>query len=310
MKHQEGSVNLWLDGQIMPSGEAQVPITDVAIAGSTVVFDGMRAYWNAEQEQLWLFRPDEHMRRFQDSMALSGMDCEFSRSDLIDAAVQLLRVNEWREDAYVRRLAFLFGGSTFVGVARKRKATVVIETVFVESFLGRLPELSCCVSSWTRIQDNSMPARVKCGANYQNSRLAAREAWTNGYDGAIMLTAEGKMAELTGACLFMVRDGTPITSTVTSGILESTTRATLIQLFDEVLGIKVVERDIDRTELYIAEETFLCGTGAEIRAITSIDRYPIGDEAIGPLTREMKRVYHDLVRAKEPAYAGWCFPVR
>jgi branched-chain amino acid aminotransferase len=309
MKQQEDTASLWLDGEITLSSKAQVPITTVAVAGSTSVFEGIRGYWDAGREQLWVFRLGDHMRRFQNSMALSGMDCGFSPDQLVDAAIQLLRANEAREDSYVRPLAFLTGGKFFVSVAKNRTATVLIETMPFQSGLGMHQEKSCCVSSWTRIADNVMPPRVKCAANYQNSRLAVREAWTNGYDDAIFLTREGKVAECTGSCLFVVREGVAITSPVTGGILESITRATLIRLFDEVLGTRVIERNIDRTELYIADEAFSCGTGDEITAITSIDRYPIGDGAIGPATREIERVYHDVVCARLEGYADWCSPV-
>jgi len=165
--------------------------------------------------------------------------------------------------------------------------------------------LHACVSSWARISDNVMPPRVKASSNYLNSRLAAEEAKRNGYDAALLLNSNGKVAEAPGACLMIVRDGKIITPSVTSGILESITRATLIQLCREVLHVEVIEREVDRTELYVAGEAFLCGTGAEIAPIVSVDRLPLGDGNVGSLTQRVEDLYHDLVRGIDVRYSEW-----
>ena len=162
-----------------------------------------------------------------------------------------------------------------------------------------------CVSSWTRLGDNQMPPRVKAASNYLNSRLASEEALRNGYDTALILNSNGKVAEAPGACLMIVRDGKIISPPVTSGILESITRATLIQLCREVLKLEVIEREVDRTELYVASEVFVCGTGEEITPIASVDRFELGDGSIGPITRQLESLYHDIARGIETCYPEW-----
>jgi branched-chain amino acid aminotransferase len=294
---------LWLDGKKVPWPEASVHVTTISVSASAAVFEGIRAYWNPGKEQLYVFRLAEHMRRLANSMRLVWMEPEFSAEELAAAALELLRANGLREDFYVRVLAFN-SGSGFFSKAFEQNTRVLIENVALASHLGANESVACCVSSWTRLADNVMPPRVKCGSNYANNRRALQEAKMNGYD-----NGQGKVTEATAACVFMIRDGTPITSPVTSGILESITRATLIELFRERLGRPVIERDIDRTELYIADELFCCGTGQEITAITSVDRFPVGNGEVGPLTKEIEALYNSIVRGEDPDYAEWRSPV-
>lgn len=309
MRNRQQVRYLWLDGERLNWPDATVHVTAIADSGRMTVFEGIRAYWNRAREQLYVFRIDEHMRRFANSMKLVWMEARFSPSELAEALLQLLRANNAREDSYVRPMAFYdAGGFSFVRPP-EQETRILLDSTPLESHLGASKSIGCCVSSWTRLADNVMPPRVKLGANYQNNRLAAREAQTNGYDDAIILTSQGKVSEATGACIFLIRDGTPITPTVTSGILESITRATLIRLFREQLGMDVIERDVDRTELYIADEVFCCGTGQEVTAITSIDRYPIAAGEVGPITKEIESLYNRVVRGEHPEYMDWCFPV-
>lgn len=178
------------------------------------------------------------------------------------------------------------------------------------SQLDRPTGLKCCVSSWTRIVDNILPARVKCLANYRNSALASAEAFQNGYDGAIMLNARGKVSDGPGSGLMLVRNGAVIAPTVTDDILESVTHVALLQLCREVLGIEALRREVDRTELYSADEVFYCGTGLEVDPISSIDGYTIGDGGIGPITQRLRRLYHDVVRGIDSRYEDWRTVVR
>jgi branched-chain amino acid aminotransferase len=272
------------------------------------VFEGLRGYWNREHEQLFVFRSDEHMRRLDNSMKLVWMDRKFSPAELASAAMDLLKTNEARENYYIRAMAFN-SGRGFFAEANKLATHVLLEALPIESNLDAIKQLSCCVSSWTRLADHIMPPRIKAGPNYANNRRALQEARMNGYDDAIMLNGQGKVSEATVACVFMIRDGRVFTSPVTSGILESITRATLIKLFEEQLGLQVVERDIDRTELYIAGEIFCCGTGREIAAITSVDRFSIGDAEIGPITNQIVSLYRNVVHGERAEYAEWCSPV-
>lgn len=186
---------------------------------------------------------------------------------------------------------------------------VLLEALPVESNLGAIKRLACCVSSWTRLADHVMPPRIKAGSNYANNRRALQEARMNGYDDAILLNNQGKVSEATASCVFIIRDRRVITSPVTSGILESITRATLIKLSEAQLSLQVVERDIDRTELYIADEIFSCGTGREIAAVTSVDRFPVGDGQIGPITNQIVSLYRSIVHGERAEYAEWCSAV-
>ena len=177
------------------------------------------------------------------------------------------------------------------------------------SHLGTGQTARACVSSWTRISDNVLSPRVKCLSNYENSRLATIEAHQNGYDQPILLNPNGKVTEGGASCLFIVRDGVAITPSAASGILESITRATILQLCQDALGIPTLEREVDRTELYIADEVFFCGTGAEILPVVSIDGYTVGDGNIGPLTSRIESLFHRMVRGQEQAYNRWSTPV-
>ncbi len=308
MSNRQMTDYLWLDGEVLPWAEATVHVTTVGVSASSAVFEGIRAYCNAGQGQLYVFRLLEHMHRLDNSMRLVWMEPKFSAEELAAAALELLRTNRVREDFYIRAMAFN-SGSGFFAKGFEEETRILIETLPFASHLGDNDRMACCVSSWTRLADNVMPPRVKCGSNYANNRRALKEAWTNGYENAIMLNSQGKVTEATAACVFMIRDGTPITSPVTSGILESITRATLIELFRDRLGRPVIERDIDRTELYIADELFCCGTGQEITAVTSVDRFPVGKGEVGPLTKEIEALYHSIVRGEHADYTEWRSPV-
>lgn len=300
--------NLWLDGEIIPWAEAKVHVSTVGVSASTAIFEGIRAYWNPDREQLYVFRLAEHMERLANSMRLVWMEPKFSAEELAAAALQLLRSNGVREDFYIRVVAFS-SGSGFFAKGFEHETRILLETPPIKSHLGDYDSIACCISSWTRLADNVMPPRVKCGSNYANNRRALKEAFLHGYDNAIMLNSQGKVTETTVSCVFMIRDGVPITSPVTSGILESITRATLIKLFGEQLGRPVIERDIDRTELYIADELFCCGTGQEITAITAVDRFEVGPGVVGPITKEIEDFYHSVVRGEQADYREWCTPV-
>ena len=173
------------------------------------------------------------------------------------------------------------------------------------SILGEGNIANCGVSSWNRISDNVMPPRAKAIANYLNSRYVADESSLNGYDFGIILNQQGKVAEISYACVYIIRDGIAITPPVTAGILESITRDVVKHLLERELGIPVVERDVDRTELYVADEAFLCGTGAELQIIGGVDGYKVGDGTAGPIASELEQLYHDIVRGKDSRYPEW-----
>jgi branched-chain amino acid aminotransferase len=299
---------LWLNGKLVPWEEATVHASLLGWSTMAAVFEGIRAYWNPEEGQLYAHQLQEHYRRLARSMKLQRMSCPWSTDELIAASVELIRANEFRGDTYLSPLAYL-GDATFYGLQLDSSTHVRIIATPTTSRLGSGGAVRACVSSWTRISDNIMSPRVKTISNYQNSRLAAVEAKQNGYDQPILLNAQGKVTEGGASCLFIVRDGVAITPSATSGILESVTRATILRLCEEALGIPTREREVDRTELYIADEAFFCGTGAEVQAIASVDGYTIGDGQIGPLTTRIESLFHRIVRGREKSYAQWSTPV-
>jgi branched-chain amino acid aminotransferase len=282
--------------------------TDTVLRGANV-FEGLRAYYSPEQNQLFILRLEEHLDRLWKSMKIMRMTLPYSKADLAAACTGLVARNGFREDLQIRVIAYFGEGPLFAFTPDK---------IFMGAFIIAMPRrstmidergIACCVSSWRRISDNVMPPRVKAGANYHQSRLVSVQARVDGYDNAIILNERDKVAEGPGACLMIVRDGRPITPPVTAGILESITRTTLAELFAKELHLELLEREIDRTELYLADEAFFCGSAYEILPITSVDRFPLRDGTIGFVTRQIRKLYHDVVRGSVPKYKHWLTPV-
>ena len=294
---------IWVDGKLTPWNEATVHISQLGTSTVSLVFEGVRAYWNDTTRKLSVFQLDAHMERFAQSIRLIRMKQPIANAEIRQGVLDIVRANEYAADTYIRPYAFT-ESATFGGMSSDQ-ARIVLTTQPWPSRLKNGKVSNACVSSWTRITDNVMPPRVKASSNYLNSRLASEEAKRNGYDVALILNPNGKVAEAPGACLMVVRKSKIITPSVTSGILESITRETLIQLCREELKLEVIERELDRTELYTASEAFVCGTGAEITPIASIDRFVFGDGSIGPVTLRIETLYHDLVRGIDAHHAEW-----
>jgi len=224
--------------------------------------------------------------------------------DLYDAVREVLKGNEAREDIHMHLVAYVAG----VGLDATSPTGMYINPRR-RPRIGDGNGLKACVSSWQRTSDNAIPIRLKCGANYQNGRLAGLQAKADGYDSPIFLNQRGSVAEGTGATFFMVRKGKLVTPPVTSDILESITRSTLIESLAPAIGLDVVERDIARTELYVADEAFFCGSGYEITPILSVDRFPLGDGKIGPVTQRLLNTYMGVVRGTDQRFPEWRTPV-
>lgn len=300
---------LWITGQLTPWAEATVHITMVGWPAIGAVFEGIRAYWNAEQGQLYVFRLPEHLDRFAQSMKLMRMLPSLNPEQIQAGLVELLRANAVREDAYLQPLAFTGGQVWGSRASADQVPEIVITSRPSPSGLLSGRTSTSGITSWTRISDNVMPPRIKALPNYANSRLASHEAQRNGYDQPIFLNTAGKVAEGPGSCLFMIRNGVVITPPTTASILESITRASVIQLYRD-MGVPVVERDMDRTELYVADEVFFCGTAMEVHAVTHVDGYEIGDgKSAGPLVSALERTFNDVVRGADPRYSAWVTPV-
>lgn len=300
---------LWWNGKQMPWDDATIHVTDIGWSTVGAIFEGIRAYWNPDDEEAYVFRLPEHMKRFEQSMKLVRLEQEYSTEHLTGAILDLLRANDHREDIYVRPLAYRAGGGGKGFSSFSSQAGILINTSSRPTHLKTGVKQDACISSWTRISDNVMPPRVKNISNYRNGQLATMEANVNGYDVPLLLNDQHKVAEGPGACVMMVRDGKLITPGVTESILESITRDALITLAREDLGLVVEERPVDRTEMYIADEAFLCGTAFEITPIVSVDRYQLGDGEVGPITSQLEDLFLGVMRGTDSRHPEWRTPV-
>lgn len=261
------------------------------------VFEGIRGYWNSERRQLYLFKSEEHFARLRQSANVLRIKPTHDTDALRTACVELLRALECEEDVHLRVVVYVGESEDTFGLDPTGTQVGAFIFAFARSRAETLDAgISVAVSSWERIRDHSMPPRVKAGANYLNSRLAEAQAKTDGYDSAVLLDDRGKVTELPGACVMLVRNNRLITPAVTDSILESITRSTLLDLARRELGIAIEERPIDRTELYVADELLACGTNEEVTPIVSVDRYLVGDGMPGQITRALQNSYFDLVR--------------
>jgi branched-chain amino acid aminotransferase len=295
-------------GRIVPYGEARVGVMTHALNYGTGCFAGLRGYWNEDEQELFVFRPRDHFKRFLESTRLLSMELPDTIEDLVGRLLELVRAEDLKTDCYIRPLAF-FADET-IGVRLHDLTSAISMVAFpFGKYFDNDDGAHVTISSWKRIDDNMIPARGKITGSYVNSGLARSDAQRSGFDDAITLNKDGHISEGSVANFFMVRNGAIVTPPVTDDILEGITRATLMTLVKEELGLTVVERSIDRTELAVAEEAFLAGTGAQIVPITRVDHRPIGGGHPGRLTLELRDLYFDVVRGKKPKYRSWCTPV-
>jgi len=291
-------------GKLVPYEEAKVGVMTHALNYGTAVFGGLRAYWNEEEEQAYLFRPKDHFRRLLQSAKLMRMEVKYTIDELIEIARQVVAAEGHRTDVYIRPL--LYYADEVIGV-RLHGLTPDL-TMFCVPFGGYISnETNAHVtfSSWRRIDDNMIPARGKIAGAYVNTAFIKSDAVLAGFDEALVLTEDGHVSEGSAENVFIVRDGVLITPPVTDNILEGITRRTVMELARD-MGIPVVERHIDRTEVLIADELFLTGTAAQITAVTRVDHRPVGTGEMGPILRE---TFFRVVRGQEPKYRHWLVPV-
>ena len=301
---------LWWNGKRVPWESATVHLSSTFWTGVTAIFEGIMSYWNEDVGELYIWQLDAHLRRLLRSQKLMRQASPYTVAELTDAVLDLMRALNVSGDTYIFPYCYPQGGGNFESSTslEPQPVDIAITARPNPSHLGKGWVRSACVSSYTRISDNVMPPRVKNIANYRNSNLAMAEARIDGYDTALILNTVGKVAEGPGACLILVRDGVLVTPSSTDSILESINRYAVIELARRELGLEVVERPVDRTELYVADEIFMVGTAAEILALGSVDRYTIGDGTIGPITTQLDQLFHDVVRGKNPAYIHWLTP--
>lgn len=296
---------IWWNGSQRRWEECTVHVTELGWSTVGAVFEGIRAYAGDSPDELYIFRLREHLERLERSMKLVRLKQDYSLQELTGATLDLLAANRTAEDTYIRPLAYAAetSGKRFAQVGFE--TSLLINTHPMESHLKSGLTQHAKVSSWRRISEDVMPPRVKNISNYRNSQLASIEARSDGYDTAFLLNHQGKVSEGPGACVMLISGGKLITPDVGSGILESITRDALLVLAREVLGLDVVEREVDRTELYLADEIFTCGTAAEITPIVSVDKYTVGSGAIGEVTRALEAAFDDVLRGRDPRYAHW-----
>lgn len=307
MKYDVENRRIWLKGEILNVNDAKINVLSPTSQFGLNVFEGIPCYWNEDENQLYAFRLDDHYNRLLRSAKLLQLDCKYTKEDFTKALKDVIKANEYDENLSVRQTLFVDGFGSWGSEGP------------VEMFVAPIPRgrtsaeynkkgLNCCITSWRRISDETLSPRIKCGANYINSRVGQREALRNGYDTCLFLNEVGKVAEGPGSCFFMIKDNTVITPQLTDSVLESITRDTVIQLAKH-MGYKVIERSIDRTELYTCDEAFLCGSAMEITPVLSIDRYTIGNGDTGNITKNIHLKYLGAVQGKDKEFKQWVTPI-
>ncbi len=310
MKARPRHPNSWVffDGEFARYHDVHIGVMTHALHYGTGCFEGIRAYWNAEREQLFLLQAPAHYERLHRSARILRMELPYSTEELVELTVELLRRNEYRADTYVRPL--LFKSVEQIGVHLHGLAdSFLIYTAPMGNYVEVDKGIRCMVSTWRRVPDVSLPARAKITGAYVNSAFAKSEALENGYDEAIVLTQDGHVSEGSAENLFLLRDGVFVTPPVSDDILEGITRNLVIGLIRDELKMPLVERSIDRTELYTCDELFLCGTGAQVSPVVEVDRRPVGKGTVGEFTQELQGLYFSAVRGDNPRYEHWTIPV-
>ena len=306
MKTDVANRYIWFKNEILNVNEAKINVLAPTSQFGLNVFEGIPCYWNEEKQQLYAFRLEDHYNRLIKSAKLLQLDCKYTKEDFKKALVDVVRANDYRENISVRQTLFVDGFGSWGSDGP------------VEMFVAPIPRgntsaeynkkgLHCCVTSWRRISDNNLSPRIKCGANYINSRMGQREALRNGYDTCIFLNEIGKVAEGPGSCLFIVKNGSLITPALTDSVLESITRDTVIKIAKD-LGIAVQERSVDRTELYTCDEAFLCGSAMAITPVLSVDKYKMICSRYN-VTDKLRKKYQAIVTGIDIDYMNWLLPI-
>lgn len=307
MKYDIENRRIWFKGDIVNVNDAKINVLAPTSQFGLNVFEGIPCYWNEDEKQLYAFRLDDHYDRLLKSAKLLQIDCKYNKSELKKALIETVKENEYRENLSVRQTLFVDGFGSWGSEGP------------VEMFVAPIPRgktsaeynkkgLHCCVTSWRRISDENLSPRIKCGANYINSRVGQREAIRNGYDTCIFLNEAGKVSEGPGSCFFIVRNNEIITPKLTDSVLESITRDTIIKIAVHE-GYKVTERTLDRTELYTCDEAFLCGSAMEITPVLSIDKYVVGKGTAGEITKKLHEVYLKCVKGYNDIFKHWATPI-
>jgi branched-chain amino acid aminotransferase len=274
----------------------------------TSVFEGIRAYWNADDKQLYAFRVPEHFERIARSAKIMHMTPPHTTAEFCEITKKLLAKNNYKEDTYVRPTLYKKAQRVGPGLQDNEDGFLIM-TNKMGAYIDKPEGLKVCVSNWRRNSDNAIPPRAKVGGSYANAALIKADAHYAGFDDAVVLDEQGWVTEGSAMNLFLVQDGKLITTPKSDNILVGVTRNTVIEIARDIMGVETEERQISRTELYISDEAFYSGTGAQILPVTSVDCRNLGEGKIGPITKELQKIYHDVVMGKVPKYKKWCMPV-
>lgn len=299
----------YFQGKIVPIEEAKISVMTHALHYGTGAFGGVRAYWNEEQEELFIFRPLDHFKRLLNSGKILLMNLPYTPESMLNILLELLHQENYRnQDIYIRPL--IYKSTPRIGVQLHNLDDDF--TMFAQPFGSYIPNeegARVTVSAWRRIDDNAIPARGKITGAYANSALIKSDASLSGYDEALVLDQNGHISEGSAENFFMVRNGVAITPPISTNILEGITRRTVIQLLKEEMNLDIEVREIDRTEVFVADEAFFCGTGVQVVAIAEVDHRKVGDGKMGPVTKRVRELYFDVVRGRIPRYCDWNVPV-
>ncbi|MFC2034917.1 branched-chain amino acid transaminase [Chloroflexota bacterium] len=292
--------------EFVPLSEAKIGVMTHALHYGTALFEGIRGNWNSKQQQIYIFRLREHYERLLNGCRVLKINVPYTVDELCRITVELVEMCGFQEDIYIRPLAYK--SSEALGVRLHNLDDDFLVFAIPWGRYLDVDKAKCIVSSWRRPDDNVIPPQVKITGLYVNNALAKTEAVKSGFDEAIMLAADGHISEGTGENIFLITNGNLVTPASYNSILTGITRNTVMELAQNELGIQTIERWIDRSELYIAQECFLTGTAAHITPIAEIDQRKIGNGEIGEITEKLQKIYSDIIRGSNPKYLSWCTP--
>jgi branched-chain amino acid aminotransferase len=298
----------YLNGEFVPSSEAKIPVRTHGFLYGTTVFEGIRAYYNDDEGQMYIFRAKEHFERMANSAKIMFIKPPKSTQEYCDITKELLQKNDYKQDTYIRPTLFKSAQKVGPGLLDNPDSDLIFTTPLGD-YVDTSSGLSVCVSSWDRLEDNTIPPRAKISGAYANTALIITEARLAGFHDAIVLSNNGHVAEGSAMNFFMISGNTLHTPPTTGNILVGVTRNTVMEIAREELGMEICEREIDRTELYLCDEAFYCGTGAQVAPIVKIDNRPIGNGVVGEKVKALQELYFNVVKGKVPKYRKWCTPV-
>ena len=298
----------FMNGEYVEASKAVIPVRTHAFLYGTAVFEGIRAYWNEEEKQLYAFRVPEHYERLQRSAKVMYMESPYTTEEYCEITKKLLAKNGYKEDCYMRPNLYKSAQKVGPGLYDNPDSFMIIVNKMGD-YIDTSKGLNVCVSSWRRNSDNAIPPRAKVAGAYANAALIKTDAHNAGFDDAIVLDEAGQVTEGSAMNLFLVQNGKLVTTMKSDNILVGVTRNTIMELAKDVLGLEVEERAVDRTEIYISDEAFYCGTGAQVSPIVTVDGRKLGDGNVGPISKELQKLYFDVVKGKVPKYKHWGMPI-